>query len=223
MITLAFNLGFTVDSCKDVKNNYDKAKCCSDDKNIVTFSDTNFLCSEVAFAYQQTKCCANGNSVDTFQIPVMSFANDEQSSMPGGSLYKTLYEHSLTPLEVSSDTGDKPKVVFSNASYFDKPGSSLLIYKVQDSKERYSTKHLVYNHNDKTPGRDPEEYILNSGLKGLTWKHIGLWALNTLVTDETMIPTRGGDWFDGGVLLSKHMHHFAPDDLFIQNVIWNYI
>ena len=32
-----------------------------------------------------------------------------------------------------------------------------------------------------------------------------------------MVPTRGGDWYDGGVLLQVHQHTYTPDNGFISN------
>ncbi len=31
--------------------------------------------------------------------------------------------------------------------------------------------------------------------------HFNIWTANELSSDELVIPTRGGDWYDGGILL----------------------
>ncbi len=37
-----------------------------------------------------------------------------------------------------------------------------------------------------------------------------------------MISTKGGDWYDGGVLLQLHRHEFAPDNPFFNNA-WTFL
>ena len=36
--------------------------------------------------------------------------------------------------------------------------------------------------------------------------HFNIWTANELSSDELVIPTRGGDWYDGGILLQLHQH-----------------
>jgi hypothetical protein len=71
-----------------------------------------------------------------------------------------------------------------------------------------------------------EEFISSLGqayssLGGLG-NHSGLWSINELASDEITISTKGGDWFDGGVLLQLHQHEFLPDNPFFQNS-WNFL
>ncbi|MFC4871712.1 RagB/SusD family nutrient uptake outer membrane protein [Negadavirga shengliensis] len=71
-----------------------------------------------------------------------------------------------------------------------------------------------------------EEFISALGrayqsLAGLG-NHSGLWSINELASDEIVIATKGGDWFDGGVLLQLHQHEFLPDNPFFQNS-WNFL
>lgn len=47
--------------------------------------------------------------------------------------------------------------------------------------------------------------------------HSNLWSTNELVSDELIITTKGGDWFDGGVLQQLHLHTFTPDNGFFNN------
>ena len=37
--------------------------------------------------------------------------------------------------------------------------------------------------------------------------HFSLWTINELSSDELVISTKGGDWYDGGVLLQMHELH----------------
>ena len=50
--------------------------------------------------------------------------------------------------------------------------------------------------------------------------HFNIWTANELSSDELVIPTRGGDWYDGGILLQLHEHRFATDNGIIGNA-WN--
>ena len=55
------------------------------------------------------------------------------------------------------------------------------------------------------------------GLRGIE----GLWEAAALATDEAVIPTRGKDWYDGGVYLRLHEHNWQPE-LSYFNSIWNF-
>jgi hypothetical protein len=50
--------------------------------------------------------------------------------------------------------------------------------------------------------------------------HSNVWSTNELSSDELVVPTRGGDWYDGGVLLQVHQHTYTPDNGFVTNA-WN--
>jgi len=50
--------------------------------------------------------------------------------------------------------------------------------------------------------------------------HSNIWSTNELASDELVVPTRGGDWYDGGVLLQVHQHTYTPDNGFVKNA-WN--
>jgi len=50
--------------------------------------------------------------------------------------------------------------------------------------------------------------------------HTNIWTTNELSSDELVIPTRGGDWYDGGILLQLHEHKFQPDNGIFNNA-WN--
>ena len=52
--------------------------------------------------------------------------------------------------------------------------------------------------------------------------HSNLWSTNELVSDELVITTKGGDWFDGGVLQQLHLHTFTPDNGFFNNT-WGFL
>ena len=44
-----------------------------------------------------------------------------------------------------------------------------------------------------------------------------LWSINEISTDEMVVTTKGGDWYDGGVLLQLHQHEFSPSNGFFNN------
>ncbi len=52
--------------------------------------------------------------------------------------------------------------------------------------------------------------------------HFGLWSINEISSDELVISTKGGDWYDGGVLLQLHKHEFsAGNGMF--NSAWGFV
>ena len=52
--------------------------------------------------------------------------------------------------------------------------------------------------------------------------HGGFFALTQISTDETVIPRRGGDWFDGGIWLDTHRHTTGVDHD-PTNAAWTYL
>lgn len=60
-----------------------------------------------------------------------------------------------------------------------------------------------------------------SSLGGLG-NHSGIWSINEIASDEIVVSHKGGDWFDGGVLLQLHQHEFKTDNPFFQNS-WNFL
>jgi len=42
--------------------------------------------------------------------------------------------------------------------------------------------------------------------------NMSVWNSNQVTTDETVVPTRGGDWFDGGNWQRLHQHQYLPTD-----------
>ncbi len=52
--------------------------------------------------------------------------------------------------------------------------------------------------------------------------HASLWSINEIASDELSVGTKGGDWFDGGVLLQLHQHEFAVDNGFFNNT-WTFL
>lgn len=53
-----------------------------------------------------------------------------------------------------------------------------------------------------------------------TANHGGYFSLQALPSDEAVIAAKGGDWYDGGVLIELHNHTFTPTNGFI-NGAWN--
>jgi hypothetical protein len=60
------------------------------------------------------------------------------------------------------------------------------------------------------------EVLAGAGFAG----HNGVWSDQEVSSDELMIPTRGGDWYDGGQWLRMHQHAYAPAEQSFQNG-WN--
>jgi hypothetical protein len=52
--------------------------------------------------------------------------------------------------------------------------------------------------------------------------HASIWSCNELASDELVVTTKGGDWFDGGVLIDIHRHQYKADNGFFNNA-WSAI
>ena len=61
----------------------------------------------------------------------------------------------------------------------------------------------------------------NSNSQGLQGTARGVWDLNTFSTDEAIIPTRGADWYDGGIWQNLFLHRFGNVDF--TGDTWNYL
>lgn len=58
--------------------------------------------------------------------------------------------------------------------------------------------------------------------QGLQGTERGIYDLNTFSTDEAMLPTRGGDWYDGGLWQDLYLHTWKPS-LSILNTSWKFL
>ena len=57
--------------------------------------------------------------------------------------------------------------------------------------------------------------------EGLQGTARGVWDMNTFSTDEAIIPTRGADWYDGGIWRNLFLHRFGNVDF--TGDTWNYL
>ena len=57
------------------------------------------------------------------------------------------------------------------------------------------------------------------GLQGTTR---GVYGLQTFTSDEALLPTRGGDWYDGGLWQSLFTHSWTPTETILEGT-WNYL
>jgi hypothetical protein len=62
----------------------------------------------------------------------------------------------------------------------------------------------------------------NKDSQGLQGTYRGVYDFNTFTTDEAIIPTRGGDWYDGGFWQSLYLHTWTASDKALSNT-WNYL
>lgn len=58
--------------------------------------------------------------------------------------------------------------------------------------------------------------LRNSG----TANHFGYFSLNGISSDEMAIAAKGGDWYDGGVLIEVHQHSYTPTNGMVGSA-WN--
>lgn len=61
-----------------------------------------------------------------------------------------------------------------------------------------------------------------SDSQGLQGTGRGVYDLNTFTTDEAIIPTRGGDWYDGGFWQGLFLHQWGIENDAIQ-ATWEYL
>ncbi|MBV3636831.1 MULTISPECIES: RagB/SusD family nutrient uptake outer membrane protein [Bacteroides] len=62
----------------------------------------------------------------------------------------------------------------------------------------------------------------NSDSQGLQGTGRGIYDLNTFTTDEAIMPTRGGDWYDGGFWQGLFLHKWGINNDAIQ-ATWEYL
>ncbi len=62
----------------------------------------------------------------------------------------------------------------------------------------------------------------SGGSQGLAGPDRGLYDLNTFTSDEAMLPTRGGDWFDGGLWQDIFKHNWKTDNSVVKGS-WDYL
>lgn len=71
-----------------------------------------------------------------------------------------------------------------------------------------------------------EEFIAALGQAystfGVLGNHFNLWSVNEITSDELVITTKGGDWYDGGVLIQLHQHAWTVDNGML-NSAWGVI
>jgi len=58
--------------------------------------------------------------------------------------------------------------------------------------------------------------------QGLQGTYRGVYDYNTFTTDEAMLPTRGGDWYDGGFWQNLYLHKWTESDDALSET-WNYL
>jgi hypothetical protein len=61
-----------------------------------------------------------------------------------------------------------------------------------------------------------------SGGNGLGGTDRGIYDLNTFTSDEAILPTRGGDWYDGGLWQAVFTHKWGVSNSLVLNS-WNYL
>ncbi len=62
----------------------------------------------------------------------------------------------------------------------------------------------------------------NSNSQGIQGTYRGVYDYNTFTTDEAILPTRGGDWYDGGFWQDLYMHKWTSTDKALLDT-WNYL
>ena len=80
------------------------------------------------------------------------------------------------------------------------------------------TKTDVPVENELTPGNFPktdQQFFLAAGPAYVNFRGsfcTAYWQLQTLSTDEAILPSRAGGWYDGGRYQQMHYHNWTPDN-----------
>jgi len=69
----------------------------------------------------------------------------------------------------------------------------------------------IKNNVNKASPNDGLSGAFGSLLNG-TANHFNYFTINELASDEAVITQKGGDWFDGGILIDIHRHNFSPQN-----------
>jgi len=86
-------------------------------------------------------------------------------------------------------------------------------------KEAQKSLESIYLHYVASLYKYVGGYEDSQGLQGTTR---GVYDFNTLTTDEALIPTRGGDWYDGGFWQRLYLHSWGVGDQYLR-AIWEYL
>jgi len=86
-------------------------------------------------------------------------------------------------------------------------------------EEAYKSSVLIYLN---TVANLYTEVGGTGGSQGLAGTDRGVYDLNTFTADETLLPTRGGDWFDGGLWQDMFKHNWSIDNSIIKGS-WDYL
>lgn len=88
-----------------------------------------------------------------------------------------------------------------------------------DEKQAYATASALYIN----AVASLYNYIGGSSdSQGLQGTYRGVYDYNTFTTDEAIIPTRGGDWYDGGFWQHLYRHEWTADDEALYDT-WSYL
>ncbi|RGM47522.1 MULTISPECIES: RagB/SusD family nutrient uptake outer membrane protein [Bacteroides] len=86
-------------------------------------------------------------------------------------------------------------------------------------EQAYSNSTLVYLN---TVATLYTQVGANGGGSGLQGTDRGLYDLNTFTTDEAILPTRGGDWYDGGLWQGLFKHDWGTKNDLVKGS-WDYL
>ncbi|MDD3511803.1 MAG: RagB/SusD family nutrient uptake outer membrane protein [Fermentimonas sp.] len=86
-------------------------------------------------------------------------------------------------------------------------------------EEAYKSSVLIYLN---TVANLYTEVGGTDGSQGLAGTDRGVYDLNTFTADEALLPTRGGDWFDGGLWQDMFKHNWSIDNSIIKGS-WDYL
>jgi hypothetical protein len=85
--------------------------------------------------------------------------------------------------------------------------------------ESYKTPELIYLN---AVSKLYNEIGSSSGGSGLAGTDRGLYDLNVFTADEAVLPTRGADWYDGGLWVNLYQHQWTATNDLVKSA-WDYL
>lgn len=204
-----------VASCKEAKTAMNTGACCEASPwtpSSLGYEGIPTSCGFLKSSYTQNEnCCSTGEG--EFKLPVFSYTqmNEHIASYDTFSMnLETLQNHwdadaetTLFDLEGSPDPTRAGKYLLKAKA------------KIDDVVLKDEHEFVV-----REPLRDKKERdVKRTFMMAKPPDHFGFWMVNAFMGDEVVIPSRGGDWFDGGILLSLTYRQGLSNNFVVMNAM----
>ena len=227
----SLHFGYT-GSCNAASKAYKNACACDADAEdpigsttSIGFEDTKASCSGVLHGFRQSECDCENESTDfgTFSVPLLHWA------APDGH---TFYTHDVGGTYGTNQAfREAPTYLPTDASQFvsvDDPKNVMLTIEGGDISDRNTERDFTVTvtaknaHNVTVQGSRTYhlrhfpggtfEYYLSRSMWFVGPNHGANTMIESYFGRDHVIPTRGGDWFDGGVHVDLSLGHFDIEE-----------